>query len=195
MAMLLWACDQDDCSADFDRGEIAACHCTVDQKQDEDHGCCYESGGSCQENGGTPDSQCGLEVVGNGLPVFRVQELSVFSQVDGSVEIDACEDFLVHFAYFNPMNRDLEPPTSYNLADPEVTVTEVTGSTPPSSAPAAWSTITACGTEPHNEEFGGIQPNNQAQSGQFTVQITPLPETVSGTTATSINIGFFATQC
>ena len=195
MAMLLWACEQDECSDDFDRGESASCRCTSEQKEDDGHACCYESGGDCQENGGTPDPQCGLEVVGNGLPVFQVQELSFFSQVDGSVFIDACEDFLVHFVYYNPMNRDLEPPGFYGFDPPEVTVTEVLGTTPPSSAPAAWSTIEACGNEPHNEEFGGIQPNNQAQSGRFTVQITPLPETVSGTTATGMDIGFFATQC
>lgn len=175
-----------DCEDNIPRGQIAGCKCTNAQLQNRNHSCCDNPGGACKEDPGPPASACAYKPV-DGLPVFAVEELSVFG-ADQNFGIEACEPFIVHFLYFNAMNQRLGPPATWDLPIPVVNITEVQGATTAREAPAPWSQLESCQAERKDIGVLGIVPETTTLSSVFAVSIDNLPIAVGGVTAVQLVI-------
>jgi len=172
------------------------CKCTDAQKHNPEHMCCSEDP-VCKEMSAVPASTAG-QTPGS-VPVVSVQELGFFSQVDGDVNIDACEKFVVHFSYVNQMGGMLLTQDKYSAVPnipPELDIVDVLGLTPPQSTQVPWKELAPGAVDQHDEKFDGIDPktDNNSHSGTFAVSVV-LPIRVSGVTTSSMNIGFFGSQC
>jgi hypothetical protein len=173
------------------------CKCTDAQKKNPQHMCCSEDP-VCKDQSPMPSASAGQTP--GPVPVFSVEELSSFSQVDGDFFVAACEKFLVHFLYFNRMSGKLLTRDKYTALpniDPQLGLTDPLGLNPPVLRAVPWKELDSGAADVHDEKFDGIDPKSASNdhSGTFGIDLAFLPTTVSGVKNTSMDIGRFENQC